>query len=78
MLARRDEFKKERDDLRAEVARDPQLAASIDHEIAYADYLFRLIDQSLPDEATRRQPGFDIRDWRQRKFDRTLKRPKVM
>lgn len=47
----------------------------LEQELAYADYVYRLIDQTVPDEATRREPGFDIRAWRRRKFDPTLKRP---
>jgi hypothetical protein len=77
MLARKAEFKEERDELKAQLKRQPKHAAFLESEIAHADYIYRLIDQTIPDEATRRQPGFDIREWRRRKFDKTLKRPRI-
>jgi hypothetical protein len=75
MLARKAEFKEERDELKTQLKRNPKRAAFLESEIAHADYIYRLIDQTIPDEVTRRQPGFDIREWRRRKFDKTLKRP---
>jgi hypothetical protein len=47
-----------------------------DKEIAQADYITRLIDQTIPDEKTRRAPGFNLIGWRRRKFDPALKRLK--
>jgi hypothetical protein len=77
MLARKAEFKEERDELKAQLKRKPKYAAIIESEIAHADYIYRLIDQTIPDEATRRQPGFDIREWRRRKSDKSFKPPRI-
>ena len=75
MLARKAAFKKERDELRAELREEPEHARMLEDDLAFVDWTYRLIDQTVPDEATRRKPGFDIRAWRKRKFDPTLKRP---
>lgn len=81
MLLRKAQFKEELDELRAELKskrkRSPDYAKFIEDEIAYADYIYRIIDQTVPDEKTRREPGFDITKWRASKLDKTLKRPKV-
>jgi hypothetical protein len=75
MLARKAEYKEECDQLRAQLRRKPKYAAWMEQDLAQSDYIYRLIDQTVPDELTRRQPGFDIQEWRRRKFDRSLKRP---
>jgi hypothetical protein len=75
MLARKAEFKEERDELRNELRRGTAHAAHMELEMEQADFVYRLIDQTIPDEKTRRQPGFDVLDWRRRKYDPTLKRP---
>jgi hypothetical protein len=77
MLLRKAQFKEQLDDLRADLKlkRNAKYAEFIQDEIAHSDYISRLIDQTVPDERTRREPGFDIRKWRERKQDKTLKRP---
>jgi hypothetical protein len=75
MLERRASFKRELEDIKAELAEKPENAAHLEHDRVYLDYVVRVIDQSIPDEKTRRQPGFDIQRWRESKFDKTLKRP---
>jgi hypothetical protein len=77
MLTRKADFKDERDALRSELAEGPEYPQFVEDELAHADYLYRLFDQTIPDEKTRREPGFDITKWRERKFDPTLKRPKL-
>ncbi len=75
-LARKADFKKERDDLKKELAKGAKYPKSVKDELARADYFYRLFDQTVPDEKTRRAPGFDIKKWRERKFEPTLKPPK--
>ena len=75
MLAGKEGWKLELRESKADREKHPELAHVYDDEIAHADYIVRLIDQTVPDEKTRRQPGFDLKEWRRRKFDPTLKRP---
>lgn len=76
MLERKEVWKEDLKDTQAARDLNPALAYVYDKEIAQADYIIRLIDQTIPDEKTRRAPGFDLMEWRRRKFDPTLKRPK--
>lgn len=76
MLERKVEWKEDLKEAKAAQERHPSLAHIYDKEIAQADYIIRLIDQTIPDEKTRRAPGFDLIEWRRRTFDPTLKRPK--
>jgi hypothetical protein len=75
MLARKAEFKKKCDELRGQLRRDSQYAASIEQDIAQSDYIYRLIDQTIPDDNTRRQPDSTSRSGGGEKFDKSLKRP---
>ncbi len=61
---------------RKELAEEPGYRQFIENEIAFEQRLFTLIDHSVPDEKTRRAPGFDIREWRADKERRSLLRGK--
>lgn len=76
LLARKQAFAEELKDWKRDIEADPELAELAQVEIAYADYVYRSIDQTIPDEATRRRPGFDLDEWRRKKFDKTLKPPR--
>lgn len=75
LLQRRDEFREELKELKAAVERSPEDADVYRDDIVYVDYVVRLISQTIPDEQTRREPGFDLRRWRERRRDPTLTRP---
>lgn len=75
LLQRRDEFREELKELKAEVARSPEDAHVYEDDIKYVDYVVRLVDQTIPDERTRREPGFDLQRWRERRRDPTIRRP---
>jgi hypothetical protein len=76
MLERKEGWEEDLKAAKAAKEEHPELAHIIDQEIEHAGYIIRLIDQTVPDEKTRRAPGFNLIEWRRRKFDPTLKRPK--
>ena len=75
LLQRRDAFREELEELKAEVARSPEDAHVYEDDIKYVDHFVRMVDQMIPDENTRREPGFDLRSWREQRCDPTLRRP---
>lgn len=75
MLARKADFDEEVRELKAELKTGPSHRQFIEDEIAHGEYISKLIGQTVPDKKTRRRPEFDLREWRRRKFNPTLKPP---
>lgn len=55
-----DELKRQRDQLAADLAVDPDRRAGIENQLRQLDAVIRATALAYPDERTRRQPGFDL------------------
>ena len=63
-LKKRQEWLEEAEDNRKRARGRSRFASQYADEAKHADHMARLMGAAYPDEATRRQPGFDIEDWR--------------
>jgi len=77
MLKRKADFKEEMDLLRVELKRRPKHAEFLEDDLAHANYIFSMLDQTFPEIEVRRRPGFNLEKWRESKRDKPLVRPKV-
>jgi hypothetical protein len=75
MLERKAEAKRAIDEYRKQLRRKSKYSEFIQQEIDSETYIFKLLDRAVPDEETRRQPGFDIQKWRRAKNATPLVRP---
>lgn len=76
LLERKREFQEERDYLRAKLKRPSKLSDFYEDELKHADHIVQLIENTIPDEKTRRAPSFDIREWRRQRKNPALRNSK--